>query len=164
MREAELYFRQPVEIGAQDPALQDKVCELAFAKDLDQAGGLELLDVMGQGRGADALALMHDAARRRGGVLADLLEDLNTTGLGERARDARDLALGQGRDAGGGHRRKISSIRNDFQHVPAPSRQARGAPAPARRSAAATSGRDRLDELGEYEAVLRAVALEVPRP
>jgi hypothetical protein len=39
---------------------------------------------------------MHGAARRRGGVLADLLEDLNTAGLGERARDARDLALGQG--------------------------------------------------------------------
>ena len=64
MREAELYFRQPVEVGVQDPALQDEVCELAFAEDLDQAGGLELLDVMGQGRGADALALMHGAARR----------------------------------------------------------------------------------------------------
>ena len=42
---------------------------------------------------------MHGAARRRGGVLADLLEDLNTTRLGERARDARDLAFGQGRIA-----------------------------------------------------------------
>jgi hypothetical protein len=32
-------------------------------------------------------------------VLADLPEDLNTTGLGERARDAGDLALGQRRIA-----------------------------------------------------------------
>jgi hypothetical protein len=39
---------------------------------------------------------MHGAVRRRGGVLADLLEDLNTAGLGERARDTGDLALGQG--------------------------------------------------------------------
>src|SRR6266436_6504035 len=76
-----LYFRQPVEIGAQHPALEDKVCELAFAQDIDQAGGLEFLDVMGQGRGADALALVQGAARRRRVVLADLLEDLNATWL-----------------------------------------------------------------------------------
>ena len=38
--DAGLYFRQPIEIGAQHPALQDKVCELAFAEDFDQAGGL----------------------------------------------------------------------------------------------------------------------------
>ena len=53
-RDAGLYFRQPVEIGAQHPPLQDKVCELAIAEDLDQGGGLECLDVMGQGRRANA--------------------------------------------------------------------------------------------------------------
>src|SRR5207302_906533 len=91
---SDLYFRKPVEIGAQDPALQHKVCELAFAQDLDQAGGFELLDVMGEGRGADPLALVQGAARCRGGVLADLLEDLNAPRLGERAGNARELALG----------------------------------------------------------------------
>src|SRR5438270_13911997 len=98
-RDATLYFRQPVEISPQHPALQDKVCELAFAEELDQAGGLEFLDVMGQGRRADALALVQGAARRRGVALADLLEDLNATRLCESAGDARELALGQGRNA-----------------------------------------------------------------
>src|ERR1700730_11393022 len=98
-RDAGLYFRQPIEIGAQYPALQDKVCEIAFAEDLDQAGGLEFLDVMGQGRGANVLALVQGAAWRRGVVLADLFEDLNATRLGERAGNARELALGQGRNA-----------------------------------------------------------------
>src|SRR5258708_40335811 len=98
-REAELYFRQPVEISAQYPALQDKVCELAFAEDLDQAGGLEFLDVVRQCRGADVLALVQAAARRRGVVFADFPEDLNATRLGERAGNARELALGQGRKA-----------------------------------------------------------------
>jgi hypothetical protein len=50
-----------------------------------QAGGLEFLDVTGEGRGANALALVQGAARRGGVVLADLLEDLNATRLGERA-------------------------------------------------------------------------------
>src|SRR5260370_7234698 len=98
-REGELYFAQSVEIGAQCPVLQDKVCELAFAEDIDQAGGLKFLDVMGQGRGANALALVQGAARSRGVVLADLLEDLNATRFGERAGNARELALGQGRNA-----------------------------------------------------------------
>src|SRR5260370_41693808 len=98
-REAELYFRSPVEIGAQYPALQDKVCELAFAEDLDQASGLEFLDVVGQGRGANALALVQGAARRRGVVLADLLEHLNATRFGERAGNARELPFGQGSNA-----------------------------------------------------------------
>src|SRR5258708_20313192 len=98
-REGELYFRQWVEIGAQYPALQDKVCELAFAEDIDQAGGLEFLDVMGQGRGANALALVQGAARHRGVVRADLLEDLNATRLGERHGNAPKLPLRHGRNA-----------------------------------------------------------------
>jgi len=39
------------------------------------------------------------AARRRSVVRTDLPEDLNTTRLGESARNARELALGQGRSA-----------------------------------------------------------------
>ena len=39
------YFRQPIKIGAQHAALQDKVCEFAFANDLDQARGFEFLNV-----------------------------------------------------------------------------------------------------------------------
>src|SRR5260370_36537493 len=93
-REAELYFRQSVEIGAQYPALQDKVCELAFAEDIDQAGGLEVLDVMGQGRSANALALVQGAARPRGLVRADLREDLNATRLGWPPGNAQKLAVG----------------------------------------------------------------------
>src|SRR5260370_2104821 len=102
-RDAGLYFREPVEIGAQDGALEDEAGELAFAQDLDQAGGFELLDVMGERRGADAVALVQHAARRRGVVRADLLEDPNATRLGERPRNARQLALGQRRNACGGH-------------------------------------------------------------
>ena len=94
-----LYFRQPVEIGAQHPTLQDKVCELAFAQDLDQAGSLEFLDVMGEGRGTNALALVQNAARRRGVMLADLPEDPNAPWLGKGAGNARELALGQRRVA-----------------------------------------------------------------
>jgi hypothetical protein len=44
-------------------------------------------------------------------VLADLLEDLNSTRLGESAGNARELALGQGRHASEDivHRKWISS-------------------------------------------------------
>src|SRR5437016_762848 len=103
--EAGLDFRQPIEIGAQNRALEDEVCELAFADDLDQAGGLELLDVMGEGRGADALALVHGLAWSRIVVRPDLLEDPHAPRLGERAGNARERALGQRREAGSGHRR-----------------------------------------------------------
>ena len=98
-RDAELYLRQPADIGAQYPALQDKVCEFAVAEDLNQAGGLKFLDVMGEGRGTNALAFVQDAAGRRGVVLADLSKDLNAPRLGEGAGNARELALGQGRRA-----------------------------------------------------------------
>src|SRR5260370_4588043 len=98
-RDVGLYFRQPVEISAQYPALQDKICELAFAEDFDQAGGLEFLDVMGQGRGANAQALVQGAARRRGVVLADLLEDLNAARLRQPPGNATQLPLGHGTNA-----------------------------------------------------------------
>src|ERR1700730_14461453 len=98
-QDAGLYFRQPVEIGLQCPAFQDEVCELAIAEDLDQAGGLELLDVMGQGRGTNALALVQRAAGRWSVMLHDLLEERSAARLGERAGNARELALGQGRNA-----------------------------------------------------------------
>ena len=54
---------------------------------------------MGEGRGANVLALVQGAAWRRNVVFADLLEDLNAPRLRERAGNARELALGQGWDA-----------------------------------------------------------------
>src|SRR5260370_13294207 len=74
-RDAGLYFREPVEIGAQDGALEDEAGELAFAQDLDQAGGFAFLDVLGERRGADAVARAQHAARARGGGCRALLDD-----------------------------------------------------------------------------------------
>jgi hypothetical protein len=98
-QDAGLYFRQLIEVGAQYRAPQDKICELAFANELDQAGSLEFLNVMREGRGANALLFVQGGARGRRVVLPDLLENLNAPGLGERAGDARELAIGQERDA-----------------------------------------------------------------
>src|ERR1700722_10460854 len=109
-----LYFQQPVDIGAQHSAPEREVCELAFAQDLDQAGGLELLDVMRQGCGGDAKALMQGTTWRGRGGFPDLLEDLNPPRLRERAGNARKLALGQGSIARGRHDRNLSCIRNGF--------------------------------------------------
>src|SRR5438552_16218282 len=84
-----LDFCEAVEIGAQHVALEDEVGELAVADDRDQARGLELLDVMGEGGRAYLVVLMQRAAPHRRLARADLLQYLIAPRLRERTRNAR---------------------------------------------------------------------------
>src|SRR5215212_6930172 len=70
-------FRQAVEIGAQHVALEHEIGELAVADDVDQARRLKLLEMVGEGGGADLLALVQRSAGHRPGLAcADRFEHL----------------------------------------------------------------------------------------
>ena len=66
--------------------------ELALAQNLDEAGGPELLEVAGQGGGADRQPLLEAVAGNRLLRLAKALQDLVTTRVGKSPGDQRDLA------------------------------------------------------------------------
>src|SRR5262245_42115970 len=76
-------LRQAIQIRFQHVALEDEVGEFAVALDLDQAGGLQFLNVVRKSRGADVLALADGAAGQPPGLrVADLLQDLIAAGFG----------------------------------------------------------------------------------
>src|SRR5689334_21375469 len=80
-------LRQPVQVRAQHVALELEIGELAVPDDLDQARGLELLEMVRQRRRADGLALVERAAGHRRLALADRLQHLRAPRLGQRAGD-----------------------------------------------------------------------------
>lgn len=88
-------IREPVEIGGEHIALEDEVYKFAFPNDLDQTGRFKLFNVMRQGRGAHIMSFVQDAAGRRLGTGADLLEDLITARLGQSAGNLRKLPVCQ---------------------------------------------------------------------
>jgi len=100
-------LREPLQVGAQSIALQEKVHELALANDLDEAGRLQLLDMMGEGGGAYGVGLVQDAARQ--GIVrgSDLLEDLVASRFGQGAGDARELPIRQSAVFGTRHRSSV---------------------------------------------------------
>jgi hypothetical protein len=84
-----------LEVGVEDVALQGEAGELALALDVDEAGVLQLLDVVGEGRGADVVGGMEGAAGHGVGAGADLAQNLVATWLGEGAGDRDELPLGE---------------------------------------------------------------------
>jgi hypothetical protein len=109
---------EAVEVGAQDVALEGEVHELPLARGLDEAGGLQLLDVVREGRGAHLLGLVESAARGDAVAGADLLEDLHAARLGQGARDARELPVGENVVVGGRHESKLTRSGTDVQTAP----------------------------------------------
>lgn len=107
---AGLNFRESVQVGAQYVALEDEVHELAFANDMDQAGRLQLFDVMREGRGAYVVGLVQDAAGTRVVGGPDLLEDLIASRFGQGAGDPRNLPVRQSSIFGGCHDSKVNPI------------------------------------------------------
>ena len=94
-KEAVLYLCEPLDVGAQDRPLKNKVGELAVTDDPDQSSRLQLLHMMRQGGGAHAMDLMQPGAGRRVLARADLFEDLQTSRLSQGARDPRELPVCQ---------------------------------------------------------------------
>ena len=88
-------FREPIQVRAQDVALEDQVGALALADDLDQAGRLQLLDVMGDRRRAHAVRLVQDAAGHRARVGPDLHKEPITARFGQCTGDPRKLLVAQ---------------------------------------------------------------------
>jgi hypothetical protein len=58
-------MRVVTQIGAQDVALERETGKLSFTNDTDQACGLQLLHVMGECCGANAVSLLKVAAGHR---------------------------------------------------------------------------------------------------
>jgi hypothetical protein len=84
-----------LEVGAEDFALQGETGELALAPDVDEAGVLELLDVVGEGGGADVVGSLQGAAGHGVCAGADLAQDLVASRLGQGAGDRGELPFGQ---------------------------------------------------------------------
>jgi len=106
----DLDFREATYVGAQDIPLKDKIGELAFTDDLNQASGFELFKMVGEGRGADRVKLVQFCAGRWTRTGAKLLENLNTTWLSENARDASKLTVREFRLLRSGHAIQPTSI------------------------------------------------------
>jgi hypothetical protein len=92
-------FGETLQIGREHVALENEVRELPLADDLDEAGGLQLLHVMGDGRGAHLLRLGQAATGGRIGRAADVTEHLVAARFSKGAGDQRELSVC---DAGGG--------------------------------------------------------------
>src|SRR6266446_10021737 len=88
-----LDFGEPVQIRAKDAAQELQIHELTLADGSYQTGRLQLLNVVGQGRGAYPMRPQQDSAGR--GILGrpNLLENLEPAGLGQGPRDLRELPL-----------------------------------------------------------------------
>src|SRR5215471_1691436 len=84
--------------------MERELDELALARDVDEAGRLQLLQMVRDGGGADLLHAVQLGAWHRPVAGTDLLEDFIAARLGERAGDALELPLGQAR----GHADKIA--------------------------------------------------------
>src|SRR6185312_1453472 len=131
-----LYFCQPVEIGAQNRALEGEIHELAGAAALDEAGLLELLQMMREGGGADLVRPVQRRARQHPVGLADLLQDLVAPRLGQRPGDGGELTVGELDGFLGGHgadymvraRPGIESALNPGPHPRRPAADARSSP------------------------------------
>src|SRR5260221_6714504 len=88
-----LDFGEPVEVRAKDAAQELQIHELTLADGSYQTGRLQLLNVVGQGRGAYPMRPQQDSAGR--GILGrpNLLENLEPAGLRQSTRDLRALPL-----------------------------------------------------------------------
>jgi hypothetical protein len=71
--------------------------ELAFAADLDEAGGFKFLDVVGEGGGGDGKGSAGLSAAERTVGFGDAFKELETTGIRERLEDG---GAASGREAG----------------------------------------------------------------
>ena len=83
------------EIGVEETPLETEVGELPLPPDFDQPCGLQLLDVMRDGGGADVLGLLKGAARQSLLGRGDLAKDAVATAIGKRARNQRELLVAQ---------------------------------------------------------------------
>ena len=88
-----LNFRESIQVGAQYIALEEEAGERAFTKNFDQAGRLQLFNVMGESRGAHEVDFLQLFARRRFPVRPDLLENLHASRFGQHSADSRKLAV-----------------------------------------------------------------------
>lgn len=91
---AALYFRQTIEIGIPDSALQNQIRTFSFACNFNQAGHLQFFYVMGNSCGAHMMGLQQNAAGHGIAACADLLENLIAPGLGQSAANQRKLPIG----------------------------------------------------------------------
>jgi len=100
---------EPEEALAQDAAAEAHVHELAFADDLHQPGRFQLLDVMGERRGAHGVGLLQLTAWDRAVAGANLFENLIAAGLGQSAGDPRKLPIRQSTGFGRSHHVRASA-------------------------------------------------------
>src|SRR5438552_890511 len=96
------------EVGLEDFAIQREEAAAAFAADLDQAGGFELLDVVRESRKGDVLGLLQLTAGHTGLAGGEVLQHLHTTRLGQSTANQGELFWGE-RDLPRCHNAIISS-------------------------------------------------------
>ena len=92
---------QPLQIGLKHVAPQGEARDPALPLDPDQAGGLELLDVMGQGGGTYPAGLLERAAGGFAVAGAELAQDLVAPRFRQRAGDSLSLCRRQSGAPGG---------------------------------------------------------------
>lgn len=93
MQPFQLNFPEAVEISLKNVAAQSVIHKLAFALDIDEAGILQFLHVVGERGGSDRKAVFDIAAGAQVLVSAELLKDLVAARIGQRPGDEGDLAV-----------------------------------------------------------------------
>ena len=86
---------EAVEVGLEDLGLGEVIDEFAVFFGADEACGLELFHVVGEGGGGDVDAVAHAAAGGGAALGADFLEDLVAARVGEGSGDELDLVFGE---------------------------------------------------------------------
>ena len=98
-----LDLSEPVHVGPENVSLQDKVGELAFTDNLDQAGRFQLLYMMGDSCRAYRVRFVQLGAGCRPSAGSDLFQDLIPPRLGQGAGNPCKLPVGQSFDFTGCH-------------------------------------------------------------
>ena len=95
-----LELRELCQVCLPQVALKGHVCELTLTGDLNEPGGFQLFEVVGQGGGRDGEsgAQVHAG---RAGLRRDALEDLEASRIGEDPADGADLSRRDRRTPGG---------------------------------------------------------------
>jgi len=79
--------REDVREGLEDAGAKGEETEFSFAADVDEAGGFEFLDVVGESGGGDGKGLEGLRATERTTGFGDAFEEFETAGIGEGFED-----------------------------------------------------------------------------